>query len=333
MAEKTVFSAIKPTNLPTIGNYIGAIKNMVAMQKDNNCLYSVADLHCITVTMEPAKLRSNILDMFSLYIACGIDVEKSILFVQSHVPAHCELAWILNCFTQFGEAKRMTQFKDKSRKNPENINVGLFDYPVLMAADILLYGTELVPVGKDQKQHVELARTIAERFNNRYSPTFAVPEPILPTKGAAKIGNLSDPASKMGKTDGDASGTVFILDSPDDIMRKFKRAVTDSGHEIKSSEDKPGISNLINIYCAFTGKSIAQTESEFDGKDYAVFKTTVGEAVVETLKPIQKKYAEIRADKAYIDELMMNGAQRAAKIARKTLDKVYRKAGFYSPRT
>ena len=298
------------------------------MQETYNCLYSVADLHCITVNMEPAKLRSNTLDMFSLYVACGIDTEKSILFVQSHVSAHAELTWILNCFTQFGEAKRMTQFKEKSKKNPDNINVGLFDYPVLMAADILLYGASLVPVGKDQKQHVELARTIAERFNNRYTPTFEVPEPVLPTKGAAKIGSLADPTAKMGKTDENASGTVFILDTPDEIMRKFKRAVTDSGHEIISHPDKPGISNLINIYCAFTSKSVADTEKEFEGRDYAYFKEKVGEAVIESLLPIQKRYKEIRADKRLLDELMINGAQKADRIARRTLDKVYRKIGF-----
>lgn len=329
MTETVAYSAIKPTNLPTIGNYIGAIKNMVKMQEEYNCIYTVADLHSITVNMQPAELRSNTLDMFSLFLACGIDLEKSILFVQSHVPAHSQLAWVLNCFTQFGEAKRMTQFKDKSKKSPENINVGLFDYPVLMAADILLYNATLVPVGKDQKQHVELARTIAERFNNRYSPTFTVPEPVLPAKGAAKIGSLLDPSAKMGKTDENAAGTVFILDDPDEIMRKFKRAVTDSGHEIVAAADKPGITNLITIYSAFTDKSVSAVEAEFSGMSYADFKVKVAEAVIETLIPIQKRYNEIRHDKKYLDEVMNMGAERAARIAGKTLDKVYRKVGFY----
>lgn len=329
MTDTVVYSAIKPTNLPTIGNYIGAIKNMVAMQDKYSCFYSVADLHSITVNIDAAKLRSNTLDLLSLFVACGIDPEKSVLFIQSHVPCHCELTWVLNCFTQYGEAKRMTQFKDKSQKAPDNINVGLFDYPVLMAADILLYNTALVPVGKDQKQHVELARTIAERFNNRYSPTFVVPEPVLPSKGAAKIAGLSDPTAKMGKTDENSSGTIFMLDTPDDIMRKFKRAVTDSGHEIKASADKPGITNLITIYGAFTGKSVTETEKEFEGADYASFKERVGEAVVEYLKPIQKKYTEVRNDKKYLEEIMSSGAEKAFRTARKTLDKVYRKVGFY----
>lgn len=328
MTDTVAYSAIKPTNLPTIGNYIGAIKNMAEMQKSYSCLYTVADLHSLTISMEPAKLRSNTLDLLSLFIACGIDPETSILFVQSHVPAHCELTWILNCFTQFGEAKRMTQFKDKSKKSPDNINVGLFDYPVLMASDILLYNTRYVPVGKDQKQHVELARTIAERFNNRYTPTFVVPEPVLPTKGAAKIGGLLEPTAKMGKTDENSAGTVFILDEPDEIMRKFKRAVTDSGHEIKASPEKPGITNLITIYGAFTGKTTSAVEKECEGLTYAEFKERVAEAVIEALRPIQQKYRAVRNDKKYLEEVMRSGAERAARIAARTLDKVYRKIGL-----
>lgn len=324
---ETVYSALKPTGKLTIGNYIGAVKNMVALSSSYDCIYTVADLHSITVNIVPAELRENTLDMFSLLIALGIDPNKSILFLQSHVPMHSELAWILNCYTQFGEARRMTQFKDKSAKAPENVNVGLFAYPVLMAADILLYGAKYVPIGKDQQQHLELARTIAERFNNRYSPTFAVPEAIYPKVGA-KIASLLDPTAKMGKTDENAEGTVFLLDDKDTVMRKFKRAVTDSGSEIAVRANKPGISNLIAIYSAFTGKTVSEVESEFSGCNYANFKLAVGETVASFLSVIQAEYRRIRADKAYLSELMNSGAEKASHIAYKTLSKVKRKVGF-----
>ncbi len=322
-----VYSALKPTGKLTIGNYVGAIKNMVAMTENYDCIYTVADLHSITVNIPPAELRENTLDMFSLLIALGIDPEKCLLFLQSHVPMHSELAWILNCYTQFGEARRMTQFKDKSAKAPENVNVGLFAYPVLMAADILLYQAKYVPIGKDQQQHLELARTIAERFNNRYSPTFVVPEGIFPKVGA-KIASLIDPTAKMGKTDENAEGTVFLLDDRDTVMRKFKRAVTDSGAEIIFSPEKPGISNLITIYSVFSGKSIKETETEFQNAGYADFKSAVGEIVSDFLAKLQSEYKRIRSDKAYLSEVMQKGATSATHLAQKTLSKVMRKVGF-----
>lgn len=324
---ETVYSALKPTGKLTIGNYVGAIKNMTQLVKEYDCIYTVADLHSITVNIPPAQLRENTLDMFSLLIALGINPEQCLLFLQSQVPMHSELAWILNCYTQFGEARRMTQFKDKSAKAPENVNVGLFAYPVLMAADILLYQAKYVPIGKDQQQHLELARTIAERFNNRYSPTFVVPEGIYPKVGA-KIASLLDPTAKMGKTDENAEGTVFLLDDKDTVMRKFKRAVTDSGNEIIVSPDKPGISNLITIYSVFTDKTPALVEAEFAQSSYATFKLAVGEVVSDFLTKIQGEYKRIRADKAYLARIMEDGANKASYIAQKTLAKVKRKVGF-----
>ncbi len=324
---ETVYSALKPTGKLTIGNYLGAIKNMTAMTDEYNCIYTVADLHSITVTIEPSALRENTLDMFSMLVALGLTPDKCLLFLQSRVPMHSELAWILDCFTMFGEARRMTQFKDKSLKAPENVNVGLFAYPVLMAADILLYGAKYVPIGKDQQQHLELARTIADRFNNRYSPTFVVPEGVYPKVGA-KIGSLIDPTAKMGKTDENADGTVFMLDDKDTIMRKFKRAVTDSGSEIVFSPDKPGISNLMTIYSAFTGKTTDEVASEFSDGNYARFKLAVGETVASFLLKAQEEYRRIRSDKAYIAELLSSSADKAAHIAYKTLAKAKRKVGF-----
>lgn len=324
---ETVYSALKPTGKLTIGNYVGAIKNMTQLVKEYDCIYTVADLHSITVNIPPAHLRENTLDMFSLLIALGINPEQCLLFLQSQVPMHSELAWILNCYTQFGEARRMTQFKDKSAKAPENVNVGLFAYPVLMAADILLYQAKYVPIGKDQQQHLELARTIAERFNNRYSPTFVVPEGIYPRVGA-KIASLLDPTAKMGKTDENAEGTVFLLDDKDTVMRKFKRAVTDSGSEIIVSPDKPGISNLITIYSVFTDKTPAEVEAEFARSNYATFKLAVGEVVSDFLMQIQSEYKRIRADKSYLAQIMEDGANKASYIAQKTLAKVKRKVGF-----
>lgn len=324
---KTVYSALKPTGDLQLGNYIGALNNMVKLQEDYNCIYTVADMHSITVDCVPADLRKRTYDFMALFLAIGLDPEKSILFVQSHVPQHAELAWVLNCFTQYGEARRMTQFKEKSHKNPENVNLGLFAYPTLMAADILLYNADYVPIGKDQKQHLELARTVAERFNNRFSPTFTVPDGIF-NKVGAKIQNLLDPTAKMGKTDDNANGVVFLLDDADTVMRKFRRAVTDSDNRIIVAPDKPGISNLITIYSVFSGISVAETEKKFEGVSYAEFKTEVGEAVVNRLAPVRQRYNELIADKAYLNKVMKEGAEKASYIASKTLSKVYRKVGF-----
>lgn len=324
---ETVYSAIKPTGKLTIGNYLGAIKNMVALTEQYRCFYTVADLHSITVSIEPKVLRENTLEMLSLLLACGLTPDKCVLFLQSCVPAHSQLGWILNCYTQFGEARRMTQFKDKSAKHPDNVNVGLFDYPVLMAADILLYQAKYVPIGKDQQQHLELARTIAERFNNRYSPTFEVPEGIYPKVGK-KIGSLLAPEQKMGKSEENQNGTVFMLDDKDTVMRKFKRAVTDSDTDIRMDESKPGISNLLTIYAAFTDKTETEAEREFSGGSYADFKIAVGETVADKLGAIQEEYKKIRADKQYLESVIKQGADSAAFVAEKTLQKVMRKVGF-----
>jgi len=329
--KKTVYSALKPTGDLQLGNYIGALNNMVKLQEENDCIYTVADMHSITVDCVPQDLRRRTYDFMALFLAIGLDPDKSILFVQSHVPQHAELAWVLNCYTQFGEARRMTQFKDKSAKNPENVNVGLFAYPTLMAADILLYQADYVPIGKDQKQHLELARTIAERFNNRYSPTFVVPEGIFNTHGA-KIQNLLDPSSKMGKTDDNQQGVVFLLDDEDTIMRKFKRAVTDCGSEIVARADKPGISNLLTIYSVMSGHTVKEAEKHFQGASYASFKEEVGQAVVAKLAPIQAVYKQLIADKSTLEKVMKEGAQKASYLANKTLSKVYRKVGFVQPK-
>ncbi len=325
--KKRVFSAIKPTGNPTLGNYLGAMKYWGGMSDEYDCLYSVADLHAITVSIDPKDLRENTKRLFALLVAVGIDPEKNILFVQSHVRAHAELCWLLNNYTMFGEARRMTQFKEKSEKAPENVNVGLFDYPVLMAADILLYQTDIVPVGDDQVQHVELCRDIADRFNNKYSPTFAMPKAKVSTAGA-RIYSLLDPTAKMGKSDGDDGGAVFILDAPEVIMRKFKRAVTDCDACVRADKSKPGITNLLNIYAASCGVTVEQAEKEFCGSDYATFKTRVGEAVVETLRPVRETYERLRRDDGGLLELMKSGAEKAERIARKTLEKVYKKIGF-----
>lgn len=325
--QKIVYSALKPTGDLQLGNYIGALKNMVKLQDDYKCIYTVADMHAITVNNVPADLRRRTYDFMALFMAIGLDPQKSVLFVQSHVPQHAELAWVLNCNTQFGEASRMTQFKEKSEKAPENVNLGLFTYPTLMAADILLYQADYVPIGKDQKQHLELARDIAQRFNTKYSPTFVVPDGIFPKQGA-KIFNLLDPTTKMGKTDDNSNGVIHLLDDPDTIMRKFKRAVTDCDSEIVFREDKPGISNLITIYSVITDTPVEKVEAEFDGASYAEFKTKVGEAVCEYLKPIQEKHAYYMSHKDYLEQIMRDGAEQASRIANKTLSKVYRKVGF-----
>lgn len=325
--RKRVFSAIKPTGNPTIGNYLGAMRYWGGMADEKDCLFAVADLHAITVTIEPKELRENCKRLFALLIAVGVDPERNIVFLQSHVPAHAELGWLLNNYTMFGEAQRMTQFKDKSRKAPENINVGLFDYPVLMAADILLYQAHEVPVGEDQMQHVELCRTVARRFNNRFGNTFTEPEGKLPTCGA-RIYSLADPASKMGKSDANDAGSVFILDPPEAIMRKFKRAVTDCDTKVRASAEKPGITNLLNIYAALSDISLQAAEKEFENCDYAAFKTRVGEAAVEGLRPVREAYERLRKNDGELVELMRSGAERAARIARRTLEKVYKKIGF-----
>jgi len=326
--KKILFSGIQPTGIITIGNYIGALKNWVKLQDEYECIYCVVDMHSITVEQVPAQLRKNTLELLALYIACGIDPKKCTLFVQSHVPAHAQLAWVLNTITYVGELSRMTQFKDKSRRQKENINMGLMDYPVLMAADILLYQTELVPVGADQKQHLELARDLAERFNSRYSPTFKIPEPYIPKQGA-RIMSLQNPLVKMSKSDENPNAYVCLTDTPDDIARKFKRAVTDSGSEIRASQDKPGITNLLNIYCSFVDKSLGQAERELEGISYAQFKDMTAQAVIEKLQPVQQRLKELLSDKAYLEGIMREGAQRAAAMANRTLSKVYRKIGFY----
>lgn len=327
--RKKLYTALKPTGDLQLGNYIGVLRRLVDYQNNYDCIFTIADLHSITVDCVPADLRRRSYDFMALFLAVGLDPDKCALFVQSHVPAHAELTWVLNCNTMMGEASRMTQFKDKSKKaGKSGINVGLFDYPVLMASDILLYQADVVPVGKDQVQHVELARNIAERFNGRYSPTFTVPEALLGDKASAKIFNLLDPTAKMGKTDDGTDGVIFLLDSEEDIMRKFKRAVTDSGNEIKCAADKPGISNLIVIYSAVTGKTKKETENAFAGSSYAQFKTAVGEAVAAHLKPIREKYKQYISDKGELERIMKAGADKAAYVARKTLSKVYRKVGF-----
>lgn len=325
--KKVIFSGIQPSGLPTLGNYIGAIRNWNTLQEEYNCIYSVVDMHAITVRQEPAQLRKNILSMLALIMACGIDPEKSILFIQSHVSGHAELSWILNCYTQFGELGRMTQFKDKSRRHADNVNVGLFDYPVLMAADILLYGTDLVPVGADQKQHLELSRDIATRFNGIYGNVFTVPEPYIP-KAGAKVMSLADPTKKMSKSDDNPNGYIGILDDRDTIIRKFKRAVTDSEMLIKYADGKDGINNLLGIYSVLTGKSIEDCEKEFDGKGYGDFKLAVGETVADTLAPIQEKYNQLISDKAELERIYRQGAEKADRYSQRVLEKVRKKIGF-----
>ncbi len=327
--RKTLYSAVQPTNNLTIGNYLGAIKNWVDLQDKYDCYFAIANMHAITVRQEPATLRRNTLDLLALYIACGIDPEKCTLYLQSHVPCHAELAWVLNTFTYVGEMERMTQFKDKSARHADNINMGLMDYPVLMAADILLYQADVVPVGLDQRQHLEITRDIAVRFNNVYSPTFTVPEGIY-MKVGAKIGDLLDPTKKMSKSAENPNASIFLNDDRDTVIRKFKRAVTDSDNEIRyDPENKPGVSNLLSIYTIFTGKSLEEAEREFDGKGYGEFKLAVGEAVADKIAPIQREKERLLSDKAYLDGVLASGAERAYKTARKTLSKVYKKIGFY----
>ena len=326
--KKTMLSGIQPSGDLHLGNYLGAVKNWSALADEFNCFYFMADLHSITVRQNPAELRRRSVAQLAQYIACGLDPEKNTLFIQSHVHEHAELGWILNCYTMFGELSRMTQFKDKSAKNAENINGGLFTYPALMAADILLYQADYVPVGEDQKQHCELTRDIAIRFNNLYGETFKVPEPYIPKVGA-RIMSLGNPTSKMSKSD--PQGCVFLMDSPEEIARKFKRAVTDSDTErcIRyAPQEKPGVANLMSIYSSVTGKTFEEIEREFDGKGYGIFKPAVGEAVIETLRPIREEAQRMISDKAYLQEVYTEGAKKASAIARRTLRKVYKRVGF-----
>ncbi len=325
--KKILFSAIQPSGILTIGNYLGAIKNFKKLQDDYNSIFSIADLHTLTVRQDPATLRKNTYELAALYVACGIDVDKSILFAQSHVSAHAELAWVLNTFCYPGELSRMTQFKDKSRKHEDNINMGLMDYPVLMAADILLYQTELVPIGADQKQHLELARDLAIRFNNIYGEVFKVPEGYIGKTGA-RVMSLAEPTRKMSKSDANLNAFISMDDDKDTIIRKFKRAVTDSDNKIIFSLEKPGISNLLTIYSLFSNKSIEEAQLEFDGKGYGDFKIKVGEAVADVLDPIRQEKNRLLADKDYLDNILKIGAERAERLAYRTLNKVYKKLGL-----
>ena len=325
--KKKVLSCIQPSGMLTLGNYLGALKNWKNMQEEFDCTFAVADLHAITVRQDPAKLRAQIYSTAALLLALGINPEENTLFVQSHVPAHSQLSWILSCYTQFGELSRMTQFKEKSLRHADNVNAGLFTYPVLMAADILLYKPDLVPVGADQKQHLEIARDIAVRFNGIYGDVFTVPEPYIPKTGA-RVMSLQDPTKKMSKSDENINAWVAILDSKDDIIRKFKRAVTDSEAKVCIGEEKHGINNLIGIYSAITGKTADEITAEFEGKGYGDFKFTVGEAVAEELRPIKEKYETFISDKKQLEDIYKNGAERANYTARKTLSKVMKKVGF-----
>ena len=326
--KKVIFSGIQPSGALHLGNYLGALRNWVAMQDEYNCVYCVVDEHAITVRQDPAALRRQTIELFAQLVACGIDPEKSILFIQSHVPAHAELAWVLNCYTMFGELSRMTQFKDKSARHADNVNAGLFTYPSLMAADIVLYQADLVPVGEDQKQHVELTRNIVQRFNGVYGDVFTMPEAYIPKVGA-RVMSLNQPENKMSKSI--PEGCVYLMDSPDEIMHKFKRAITDSDTERCVRYDranKPGVATLMDIYAAVTGKTYEQIEAEFEGKGYGAFKPAVGEAVVELLRPIREETTRLLGDKAYLEGLYRAGAEKANAVAQRTLRKVHKKVGF-----
>ena len=328
--KKRMLSGIKPSGDLTLGSYLGAIKNWAERSEEYDCFYFMADLHAITVRQNPADLRRRTLEQLAQYIACGLDPEKNTLFIQSHVRQHAELGWVLNCYTMFGELSRMTQFKDKSAKNADNINGGLFTDPSLMAADILLYQPDYVPVGEDQKQHVELCHTIARRFNGVYGDVFKLPEPFVPKVGA-RVMSLTNPSAKMSKSENEDTGRVLVMDTPETIMRQFKRAITDSDTENcvhYDKENKPGVSNLMTIYSACTGKSFQEIEAEFAGCGYGKFKPAVGEAVVETLRPIREEATRIMKDKAYLEQVYRDGAEKAGYVAEKTLRKVYKKVGF-----
>lgn len=325
--KKRILSGIKPSGDLTLGSYMGAIKNWAELADEYDCFYFLADLHAITVRQDPTKLRQRTMAQLAQYLACGLDPEKNTIFIQSHVSAHAELGGILDCYTMFGELSRMTQFKDKSAKNAENINAGLFTYPSLMAADILLYQADLVPVGDDQKQHVEITRDIAQRFNGVYGETFKLPEPYIPKVGA-RIMSLQHPENKMSKSEVDNGGCICLLDSPEDIRRCFKRAVTDSDMCVRCAPEKPGVSNLMQIYSVCTGKTMEEIEREFDGRGYGDFKMAVGDVVVETLAPIREEAKRLLADKAYLETVYRAGAEKASRVAEKTIRKVYKKVGF-----
>lgn len=326
--KKRIFSGVQPSGNLTIGNYLGAIKNWIPMQDEYDCIYCVVDMHTLTVRQKPAELRQRSLNLLALYMACGLDPQKCILYLQSHVSGHAELAWILNCYTYMGELNRMTQFKDKSQKHSDNINAGLYTYPVLMAADILLYQTDLVPIGQDQKQHLEITRDIAERFNNIYGETFRIPEAYIPKIGA-KIMSLQEPEKKMSKSDENENAYVSILDPLDVILRKFKRAVTDSEREIRyDEENKPGVSNLISIYSSTTGKNIEEIEKQFAGLSYGDLKEAVGLSVADVLKPVQQRYNEYSSNKDFLNTVLKESAEKAFYLSRKTVSKVYKKVGL-----
>lgn len=325
--KKTLFSGMQATGNLTLGNYLGALKNWVGMEKEYETFFCVVDMHSITVRQNPAELRKRARALLTLYIAAGLDPEKNCIYYQSHVSGHAELSWILNCYTYMGELNRMTQFKDKSAKHADNINSGLYTYPVLMAADILLFQSDVVPVGVDQKQHLEITRDIAERFNNIYGEVFTIPEPYIGKVGA-KIMSLQDPLKKMSKSDENINASIYLSDDPDTIIRKFKRAITDSGNEVIYSDEKLGVKNLIDIYSASTGKTVDEIVKEFDGRGYGDFKVAVGESVVSVLRPIQDKVTELSKDKGYIDSMIKANSEKANYYANKTLRKVQKKVGF-----
>ena len=325
--KKVLYSGMQATGTLTLGNYLGALKNWVELTDEYECIYGVMDLHSLTVRQVPAEFRKNARALYALYVAAGLDPEKNCIYYQSHVSGHAELGWILDCFTYMGELNRMTQFKDKAAKHADNINAGLYTYPVLMAADILLYQADVVPVGVDQKQHLEITRDIAERFNNIYGDVFTIPEAYIGKKGA-KIMSLQEPGKKMSKSDTNANATILLLDDTDTIIRKFKRAVTDSESEVRYAEEKPGISNLMDIYSAVTGKTYEEIEKEFAGKGYGDFKLAVGETVADHLKPLQERYEQLMKDKAYIESMIKQNDEKAAYYANKTLGKVQKKVGL-----
>lgn len=333
MTRQTIFSGIQPSGELSVGNYIGSLRNWVGLQNDYNCIYCVVNEHAITVRQDPKELLKRSYDTLAIFLAAGIDPDKSTIFLQSHVPAHCQLGWVLNCYTQVGELSRMTQYKDKSKRYADNVTAGLFDYPVLMAADILLYQANLVPVGDDQKQHIEITRNIATRFNNIYGETFVLPEGYFP-KAGARVMSLQDPSKKMSKSDDNPNNVIRILEDPNSILKKLKRAVTDSDNPPVICYDwdkKPGVSNLLELLSASTSKSIEELVEQYKGQMYGTFKSEVGEAVVEMLRPIQEKYHQLRSDETYLNEIFAKGAESAAEIAQKTLDDVYRKIGFVLP--
>lgn len=326
--KKVLYSGMQPTGKLTLGNYLGALKNWLKLQDEYNCIFSIVDLHSLTIRQNPAELRKNARDLLTIYLAAGINPDNSIIYYQSHVPAHAELAWILNCYTYFGELNRMTQFKEKSAKHEDNINAGLFTYPALMAADILLYQTDLVPVGDDQKQHLEITRDVATRFNNIYGDVFKVPDPYI-AKVAARVMSLQEPTKKMSKSDENPNAYVLLLDEPNVIMNKVKRAITDSEAEVRfDREEKAGVSNLMEIYSCFTGMTMEEVQNHFEGKGYGDFKREVGESIVESLRPLQDNFKELQKNKDYIDGIIKNGREKADFLAHKTLRKVKKKVGL-----